>query len=62
MARDFNTKGGESLFAAMPLLEAKKFLFCVAAKEQCVWRRGKWERQKLMFIDVKKNTSLRESS
>ena len=38
VARDF---GGESLFAAMPPLEAKKLLFRMAAKEQCVWRRGK---------------------
>ena len=54
VARDFKTKGGESLFAAMPPLEAKKLLFRMAAKEQRVWRRGRWERRKLMFIDVKK--------
>ena len=54
VARDFKTEGGESLFAAMPLLEAKKLLFRMAAKEQRVWRRGRWERRKLMFIDVKK--------
>ena len=47
-------EGGESLFAAMPPLEAKKLLFRMAAKEQSVWRRGRWERRKLMFVDVKK--------
>ena len=54
VARDFKTKGGESLFAAMPPLEAKKLFFRMAVKEQCVWRRGCWERRKLMFIDVKR--------
>ena len=32
VARDFKTKGGESLFAAMPPLEARKLLFRMAAK------------------------------
>ena len=36
-ARDFKTKGGESLFEVFSPLEAKKLLFRMAAKEQCVW-------------------------
>ena len=54
VARDFKTKGGQSLFAAMPPLEAKKLLFRMGAKERRVWRKGKWQRRKLMFVDVKK--------
>ena len=54
VARDFKTKGGESLSAAMPPLEAKKLFYRMSAKEQRVWRRRRWERRKLMFIDVKK--------
>ena len=38
----------------MPPLEAKKLLFNMAAKEQCVWMRGRWERRKLSFLEVKK--------
>ena len=53
VARDFKTKGGEPLFAAMPPLEAKKLLFRMAAKEQCVWRRGKGKRRKPTFVDVR---------
>ena len=38
----------------MPPLEAKKLLFRMSAKERRVWRKGRWQRRKLMFIDVKK--------
>ena len=54
VARDFKTNGKESMFAAMPPLEAKELLFRVCAKEPLVDREQKWQRQKLMFIDVKK--------
>ena len=54
VARDFKTKGGESPFAAMPPLEAKKLLFRMSAEEQRVWRRERWERRKIMFTGVKK--------
>ena len=56
-ARDFKKKGDKNrsdLFAAMPPLEAKKLLFRQAAREKAVWRAGKWQRKKLLFIDVKK--------
>ena len=53
VARDFKTKGKESMFAAMPPLEAKELLFRMCAKEPLVHREGKWQRRKLMFIDVK---------
>ena len=56
VARDFKTKGGESVFAAMPPLEAKKLLCRMAAKEQCVWRRGKGKRRKPTFVDVSIST------
>jgi len=55
--RDFKAKGEGSpceLFAAMPPLESKKMLFREAAKSQAVWKRGRWRKPKLMFIDVKK--------
>ena len=42
------------ILVCMSPLEAKKLFFRVAAKEQRVWRRGRWKRRKLMFIDVKK--------
>ena len=57
VARDFKPKGERDrgdLFAAMPPLEAKKMLFRMAAGQPKEWRGGKWEKQKLMFIDVKK--------
>ena len=54
VARDFKTKGKESMFAAMPPLEAKALLFRMCAKDPLVYREGKWQRRKLMFIDVKK--------
>ena len=57
VARDFKPKGEkdrEDLFAAMPPLEAKKLLFKKAAMGKREWRNGRWARQKLMFIDVKK--------
>ena len=38
----------------MPPLEAKKLLFRQAARQRRVWRRGRWEKLKLRFIDVKK--------
>ena len=44
VARDFKTKGGRSLFASMPPLEAKKLLFRMSAKEPRVWRKGRWQR------------------
>ena len=57
VARDFEAKGDDGrvdLFAAMPPLEAKKMLFRMAAKDKLVWRAGRWQRRKLLFIDVKK--------
>jgi len=57
VARDFKPKGEKDrcdLFAAMPPLEAKKLLFRMAAKSRKIWRRGKWRKMKVMFIDVKK--------
>ena len=54
VAREFKTKGGESPFAAIHLLEAKKLFFRLIAKEQRVWRRDRWERRKLMLIDLMK--------
>jgi len=57
VARDFKPKGEkdrEDLFAAMPPLEAKKLMFKKAAMGRHEWRNGRWARQKLMFIDVKK--------
>ena len=57
VARDFKAKGDDGrvdLFAAMPPLEAKKMLFRMAAKDKLVWRAGRWQRRKLLFIDVKK--------
>ena len=46
---------GKSLFPTMPPLEVKKLFFRMSAKEQRVWRRGRWERRKLMLMDVKKS-------
>ena len=54
VARDFKTKGKESMFAAMPPLEVKELLFRMCAKEPLVYREGKWQRRKLTFIDVKR--------
>ena len=54
VARDFKTKRGESPFAAMPPLEAKKLLFRMSAEEQRIWWRERWERRKIMFTAVKK--------
>ena len=57
VARDFKPKGEkdrEDLFAAMPPLEAKKLLFRKAATSRQRRKNGKIERQKMMFIDVKK--------
>ena len=57
VARDFKPKGEkdrEDLFAAMPPLEAKKLLFRMAATSRQRRKNGKIERQKMMFIDVKK--------
>ena len=54
VARDFKTKGKESMFAGMPPLEAKELLFRMCAKEPFVFREGKWQRRKWMFLDVKK--------
>ena len=57
VARDFNPKGEKDradLFASMPPLEAKKFLFRQAVRKRKVWRRGRWESLKLRFIDVRK--------
>ena len=42
------------MFAAMPPLEAKELLFRMCAKEPLIYREGKLQRRKLMFIDVKK--------
>ena len=53
--RDGPIREGKSLFPAMPPLEVKKLFFRMSAKEQRVWRRGRWERRKLMFMDVKKS-------
>jgi hypothetical protein len=56
-ARDFKFKGSDTdinLFAAMPPLEAKKLLFRQAARSERVWRKGRWQTRKLLFIDVKK--------
>ena len=38
---NFKTNGKESLFAAMPPLEAKELLFHMCAKEPLVYREGK---------------------
>ena len=57
VARDFKPRGEKhrgDLFAAMPPLESKKFLFRKAAAQKRVWRDGCWRKMKLMFIDVKK--------
>ena len=57
VARDFRVKGDADrfdLFAAMPPLEAKKMLFRQAARSRRTWRRGKWRRMKVLFVDVKK--------
>ena len=54
VARDFKTKRKESMFAAMPPLEAKELMFRMCAKEPLVYCEGKWQTRKLMFIDVKK--------
>ena len=56
-ARDFKLKGSGgdvSLFAAMPPLEAKKLLLRQAVRMGRVWKNGKWQAAKLLFIDVKK--------
>ncbi len=55
-ARDFKEKGGDAgeWFAAMPPLEGKKLLFGYAAKGKARWKNGRWQRKKLLFIDVKK--------
>ena len=56
MARDFRVKGEghrDDLFAAMPPLEAKKFLFKMAAATWKGRSEGK-EPDKIMLIDVKK--------
>ena len=50
----FQTEGKESMFAAMQPFKTKELLFRVCAKEPLVDREQKWQRQKLMFIDVKK--------
>ena len=42
------------MFAAMLPFEAKELLFRMCAKEPLVYREGKWQRRKLMYIDVKK--------
>ena len=62
VARDFKTKGGESLFVAMPPLEAKKLLFRMAAKEQHVWRRGRWGEAEAYVHRREKGTSQRKGS
>ena len=57
MARDFKPKGEKDradLFASMPPLESKKVLFSIAATHEKEFREGRWQRPKLMFIDVKK--------
>ena len=57
VARDFKPKGERDrgdLFAAMPPLEAKKLLFHRAAMQKPQWRGGRWQKQKLMFVDIKK--------
>jgi len=57
VARDFKPRGEqhrEDLFAAMPPLESKKLLFRMAAAEKKVWHNDKYQRMKLMLIDVKK--------
>ena len=57
VARDFKPRGDkdrEDLFAAMPPLEAKRLLFCQAAAQRPVWRKGRWQKKKLLFVDVKK--------
>ena len=42
------------MFASMPPIEAKKLLFRMSAQVLLVCGEGKWERRKLIFIDVKK--------
>ena len=57
VAGDFKPKGEEDpahLFASMPPLDTKKILFSVAATHEKEFREGRWQRPKLMFIDVKK--------
>ena len=57
VARNFKPKGEKDradLFASMPPLEAKKVLFSIAATHEKEFREGRWQRPKLMFIDVKK--------
>ena len=57
LAKDFKPKGEKDradLFASMPPLEAKKVLFSIAATHEKEFREGRWQRPKLMFIDVKK--------
>ena len=55
--RDFKVKGDDhryDVFASMPPLEAKKMLFRQAAKDKRRWRGGRWERRKILLVDVKK--------
>ena len=55
VARGFKKHGEHDradLFAAMPPLEAKKLLFRQAARQKRVWRRGEWDKTKIMVIDV----------
>jgi hypothetical protein len=57
VARDFKPKGDNQrgdLFAAMPPLEAKKMLFRMAIGMKRTLRQRKWQKMKLLFIDVKK--------
>jgi hypothetical protein len=56
-ARDFKPKGDDDwcdLFAAMPPFEAKEMLFRQAARSRPTWKDGRWQRRKLLLIDVKK--------
>jgi hypothetical protein len=55
--RDFKPKGEDGrcdVFAAMPPLEAKKMLFRMAAMDKRVWGDRRWQKRKIMLIDVKK--------
>ena len=63
VARDFKPKGEKDradLFASMPPLEAKKVFFSIAATHEKEFREGRWQRPKLMFIDVKRGSSERQ--
>ena len=42
------------MFASTPSIKAKKLMFRTCAKVLLVCSEGKWERRKLIFIDVKK--------